>query len=74
MHELHLGLPDAGGDDHRPVESVKETVPVRNLLLRPEKLLLLLARARAQGSGAQRHVLHRGGLGRRRRHRPPGSE
>jgi len=73
MCDLHLGLPDAGGDDHRPVESVKEAVPIRNLLLRPEKLPLVPARASAQGSGAQRYVLYRGGLGRRRRHRPPGS-
>jgi hypothetical protein len=51
-------LSHAGGDDHRPVESVKETVPVRSLLLRPEKLHYLPARARTQGSGAKEHVLH----------------
>lgn len=36
----------------------------------PEKLPFLPARTRTQGSGAQRHVLHRGGLGRQRRHCP----
>ena len=58
MHDLRLGLPDAGGNDHRPVESVKETVPVRNLLLRPKKLPLVPARARTESSGSKGHVLH----------------
>ncbi len=66
-------LPDAGGDDHRSMESVKETVPARNLLLRPEKLHFLSARACAESSGAQGHVLHRGRLGRRGRHLASGA-
>ena len=53
MHGLYLGLLDAGGNDPRPVESVKETVPVRNLLLRPEKLPPLLPWARTQGLGSK---------------------
>ena len=56
-----------GRYDHRPVESVAKTVPIRNLLLLSKKLSLLPARTRTQGSGPQRHVLHRRGLGRRKR-------
>ena len=73
MYDLCLGLPDAGGNDHRPLESLKKTVPVREILLRPEKLLFLPGRTGTQGAGAQGHVLHRGGLGRRRRHLAPGT-
>ena len=59
MHNLHLGLPDAGRNDHRPLESVSEAVPVRDLLLRAEKLFPLPGRGNAQGARAKRHVLHR---------------
>ena len=52
MYDLHLGLPDAGGDDHRPVEPVPEAVPVRDLLLRAEEAVRSIGpgpRARCRG-------------------------
>jgi len=69
---LYMGLPDAGGDDHRPLEPVHETVPFRDLLLWAEKLFLLPIRTQTQSAGSKRHVLHRRGLGRRGRHLAPG--
>ena len=57
MHNLHLGLPDAGGNDHRPLESVSEAVPVRDLLLRAEKLFPLPGRGNAQGARAEKACL-----------------
>jgi len=37
MHDLHMGLPDAGGDDHRPMEPVRETLPLRKFFLMDRK-------------------------------------
>lgn len=73
MHDLHLGLPYAGRDDHRSVESVPEAVPVRDLLLRAEKLPAVSGRGHTKGAGAKRHVIHRRGLGGRGRHLAPGT-
>ena len=55
-HRFRTGMELSGG-------SVKETVPGRDLLLRPEKLPLLPSRTRSESTGAQGHVLHGGGLG-----------
>jgi len=73
MHKLYLGLQDAGGDDHRPLESLQEKVPVRDLLLWSEKLRFLSGWTNTQGAGAKGYVLHRRGLGRRGRHGPSGA-
>lgn len=62
MRDLYLGLPDAAGDDHRPLEPVYETVSLRGLLLRTKKLFILSGRAQAQGAGAKRHGLVDDGL------------
>ena len=43
MYYLYLGLPNAGADDHRPLEPVEEEVPFRDLLLRSQELLLLFS-------------------------------
>ena len=61
---LHLGLPDAGRDDHRPVEPNSEAVPIRGILLRPEVVLGLQSRPDQEGSRPQGHELGGGGLGR----------
>ncbi len=49
---LQLRLPDAGGDDHRPLEPVFEKVPVLDVLLRPEELRDLPGGVKARGSRA----------------------
>jgi hypothetical protein len=46
----------------------RKAVPVRDVLLRPEELPTVSGRGHAQSAGAERHVLHRRGLGRRGRH------
>jgi len=61
------------GDDHRPLESVQETVPFQDLLLRSVKLRALPGRTDTQGAGPKGHVIQRGVLGRRRRHCPSGA-
>ena len=68
-----MGLPDAGRDDHRSLESVAEVIPLRDILLWPEELRPLSGRDQAQGSGTKGYVLHRGGLDRRGRHLAPGT-
>ena len=68
VHGLHLGLPDAGRDDHRSVEAEREEVPVRDRLLRPEVVRVLSAWQAACGAGTTGHVVGRGGLDRRGGH------
>jgi len=47
MHNLYLGC-RIGGNDHRPLESVSEALPVRDLLLWAEKLFPLRQGQRAR--------------------------
>ena len=48
--ELHLGMPDAGRDDHRSVESESAPLPNRDLLLRSSFLPALPGWTGAHGS------------------------
>jgi hypothetical protein len=58
MPDMHLGLPNAVGDDHRPVETLSEKVPVRDFLLRAEKLPAVLGWGDAQDAQVKRNVFH----------------
>src|SRR5216683_3168897 len=70
MPRLPLGLPDAGGYDHRPVEARGGgALPLRDVLLRPQSLRAVSARTDAQGARAQGCHVGGGGLGGQGRHR-----
>jgi hypothetical protein len=43
VHDVHLGLPDAGRDDHRPVEPERARASFRDVLLRPKSCPLYRA-------------------------------
>ncbi|MCH7506308.1 MAG: hypothetical protein IID60_03245, partial [Proteobacteria bacterium] len=68
---LHLGLPDAGRDDHRPVESESEEIPLRDLLLRPQVLFALPPGAYPEGSRPAWDVVGGARLDRRGRNGTP---
>jgi len=59
---LHVGLQDARRDDHRPLESGQDEIPLRDILLWAEELSVLPSREDTDGSGKKRHGLAGGGL------------
>ena len=60
---LHLGLPYARGNDHRPMESVGQKISTGDILLWTKVLFPVPVGSNAEGARPQRHELRRGRLG-----------
>ena len=63
--DVHLGLPDAGGDDPRSVEPERARASLRDFLLRAEVVPAVPHGSDSQGSRAEGNELGGGELGRR---------
>lgn len=63
VHDLHLGVSDAGRDNCRPVEPDPPPVSFRDVLLRAEVLHAVSRWADAEGAWPKKYDLGRSGLG-----------